>query len=58
MNLLETFYYENGGKMNFCRATSCPPLAMLNSLDCRLFLKYAKPENSKNVSTLLLATVW
>jgi sugar (pentulose or hexulose) kinase len=48
--LLEKFYAENGGKMNFCKATSSPPLAMLNSGLQIYFLKYAKPEKFKNVS--------
>jgi sugar (pentulose or hexulose) kinase len=48
--LLEKFYAENGGKMNFCKATSSPPLAMLNSGLQIYFLKYAKPEQFKNVS--------
>ncbi len=48
--LLSRFYEENGGKMNFCRATSSPPLAMLNSGLQIYFLKYAKPELFKNVS--------
>ena len=41
--LLERFYSENGGKLNFCKATSSPPLAMLNSGLQLYFLKYAKP---------------
>ncbi|WBL43924.1 FGGY family carbohydrate kinase [Algoriphagus halophytocola] len=43
-DLLSRFYEENGGKMNFCRATSSPPLAMLNSGLQLYFIKYAKPE--------------
>ncbi len=42
--LLERFYAENGGKMEFCKTTSSPPLAMLNSGLQIYFLKYAKPE--------------
>jgi sugar (pentulose or hexulose) kinase len=48
--LLEKFYSENGGKMNFCKATSSPPLAMLNSGLQIYFLKYAKPHLFKTVS--------
>ena len=48
--LLEKFYAENGGKMNFCKATSSPPLAMLNSGLQIYFLKYAKPDLFKTVS--------
>ena len=48
--LLEKFYLENGGKMNFCKSTSSPPLAMLNSGLQIYFLKYAKPEFFKHVS--------
>ncbi len=48
--LLKSFYQENGGKMNFCRATSSPPLAMLNSGLQIYFLKYAKPHFFKNIS--------
>ncbi|MFT4860430.1 MAG: sugar (pentulose or hexulose) kinase, partial [Algoriphagus sp.] len=48
--LLANFYSENGGKMNFCRATSSPPLAMLNSGLQIYFVKYAKPEFFKHVS--------
>ncbi|MFC3880328.1 FGGY-family carbohydrate kinase [Algoriphagus namhaensis] len=47
--LLDRFYQENGGKMNFCRSTSSPPLAMLNSGLQLYFLKYAKPEKFKNI---------
>lgn len=42
--LLERFYSENGGKFTFCKETSSPPLAMLNSGLQLYFLKYAKPE--------------
>ena len=42
--LLEQFYAENGGKFTFCKETSSPPLAMLNSGLQLYFLKYAKPE--------------
>ncbi|MFC5624261.1 FGGY-family carbohydrate kinase [Algoriphagus winogradskyi] len=42
--LLKKFYEENGGKMNFCRATSSPPLAMLNSGLQLYFIKHEKPE--------------
>jgi len=49
-DLLARFYEENGGKMNFCRATSSPPLAMLNSGLQIYFVKYAKPEFFKQVS--------
>jgi sugar (pentulose or hexulose) kinase len=42
--LLEQFYTENGGKFTFCKETSSPPLAMLNSGLQLYFLKYAKPE--------------
>ncbi|MHA7130867.1 FGGY-family carbohydrate kinase [Algoriphagus namhaensis] len=48
-DLLMRFYKENGGKMNFCRATSSPPLAMLNSGLQLYFLKFAKPEKFKNI---------
>jgi sugar (pentulose or hexulose) kinase len=48
--LLEKFYTENGGKMIFCKSTSSPPLAMLNSGLQIYFLKYAKPDFFKNVS--------
>lgn len=47
--LLDRFYTENGGKMAFCRKTSSPPLAMLNSGLQIYFLKYAKPDFFKNV---------
>lgn len=43
-DLLQRFYSENGGKMEFCRQTSSPPLAMLNSGLQIYFLKHAKPE--------------
>ena len=49
-DLLDRFYEENGGKMNFCRATSSPPLAMLNSGLQIYFLKYAKPDLFKNIA--------
>lgn len=49
-DLLSKFYEENGGKMNFCRATSSPPLAMLNSGLQLYFIKYAKPELFKNIA--------
>ena len=42
--LLERFYAENGGKFTFCKETSSPPLAMLNSGLQLYFLKYAKSE--------------
>ena len=42
--LLEKFYIENGGKFTFCKETSSPPLAMLNSGLQLYFLKHAKPE--------------
>lgn len=42
--LLSRFYKENGGKMTFCRATSSPPLAMLNSGLQLYFIKYEKPD--------------
>ena len=48
-DLLDRFYQENGGKMNFCWATSSPPLAMLNSGLQLYFLKYAKPEKFKKI---------
>jgi sugar (pentulose or hexulose) kinase len=47
--LLARFYEENGGKMNFCRKTSSPPLAMLNSGLQLYFIKYAKPELFKKI---------
>lgn len=50
-DLLDRFYQENGGKMVFSRATSSPPLAMLNSGLQLYFIKYAKPELFKNIST-------
>lgn len=43
-DLLSRLYEENGGKMNFCRATSSPPLGMLNSGLQLYFIKYTKPE--------------
>lgn len=43
-DLLNRFYEENGGKMTFCRATSSPPLSMLNSGLQLYFIKYTKPE--------------
>lgn len=42
--LLEQFYSENGGKFTFCKETSSPPLAMLNSGLQLYFLKHVKPE--------------
>ena len=42
--LLEQFYSENGEKFTFCKETSSPPLAMLNSGLQLYFLKHAKPE--------------
>ncbi|MDF2159156.1 FGGY family carbohydrate kinase [Algoriphagus sp. CAU 1675] len=47
--LLDRFYEENGGKMSFCRATSSPPLAMLNSGLQIYFIKYAKPDLFKKI---------
>lgn len=47
--LLERFYSENGGKMEFCRQTSSPPLAMLNSGLQLYFLKYAKPDQFEKI---------
>ncbi|MCE7053074.1 sugar kinase [Algoriphagus sp. AGSA1] len=47
--LLGRFYEENGGKMTFCRATSSPPLAMLNSGLQLYFIKYTKPELFKKI---------
>lgn len=49
-DLLRKFYEENGGKMTFCRATSSPPLAMLNSGLQLYFIKYAKPDLFKNIA--------
>lgn len=48
-DLLSRFYDENGGKMNFCRATSSPPLDMLNSGLQLFFIKYTKPELFKKI---------
>lgn len=42
--LLERFYSENGGKFTFCKESSSPPLAMLNSGLQLYFIKYTKPE--------------
>ncbi len=47
--LLSRFYEENGGKMTFCRATSSPPLAMLNSGLQLYFIKYTKPDLFKKI---------
>ncbi|WP_425638046.1 FGGY-family carbohydrate kinase [Algoriphagus yeomjeoni] len=47
--LLSRFYEENGGKMTFCRATSSPPLAMLNSGLQLYFIKYEKPDFFKRI---------
>lgn len=47
--LLNRFYSENGGKMEFCTQTSSPPLAMLNSGLQLFFLKYAKPEQYQKI---------
>lgn len=47
--LLTKFYKDNGGKMNFCRETSSPPLAMLNSGLQLYFIKYAKSELFKKI---------
>lgn len=47
--LLDRFYEENGGKMDFCRATSSPPLAMLNSGLQLYFIKYEKPEKFSKI---------
>lgn len=49
-DLLSRFYEENGGKMTFCRATSSPPLAMLNSGLQLYFIKYAKPDFFKKIT--------
>lgn len=48
-DLLSRFYEENGGMMTFCRATSSPPLAMLNSGLQLYFIKYAKPDFFKKI---------
>ncbi len=48
-DLLDRFYAENGGKMEFSKQTSSPPLAMLNSGLQLYFLKYEKPDLFKNV---------
>lgn len=48
-DLLSRFYEENGGKMSFCRATSSPPLAMLNSGLQLYFIKYEKPDFFKRI---------
>ncbi len=48
--LLTRFYEENGGKEAFCKATSSPPLAMLNSGLQLYFIKYAKPGLFKDIS--------
>ncbi len=52
-DLLNRFYSENGGKMEFCQQTSSPPLAMLNSGLQLYFLKHAKPDFFKNVKHCL-----
>lgn len=49
-DLLSRFYEENGGKMTFCRATSSPPLAMLNSGLQLYFIKYKKPDFFKKIA--------
>lgn len=49
-DLLKRFYKENGGKMSFCRATSSPPLAMLNSGLQLYFIKYSKPDYFKKIA--------
>jgi sugar (pentulose or hexulose) kinase len=51
--LLERFYSENGGKLDFCKVTSSPSLAMLNSGLQLYFLKYAKPEVFKKIQRSL-----
>lgn len=48
-NLLKQFYKENGGKMAFCKVTSSPPLAMLNSGLQIYFIKHTKPELFKKI---------
>lgn len=48
-DLLSRFYEENGGKMTFCRATSSPPLAMLNSGLQLYFIKYEKSDFFKRI---------
>ncbi|MBN3584394.1 sugar kinase [Algoriphagus aestuarii] len=48
-DLLNRFYEEQGGKMEFCTATASPPLAMLNSGLQLYFLKYEKPGQFKKI---------
>jgi hypothetical protein len=47
--LLNRFYEEQGGKMNFCTTTASPPLAMLNSGLQLFFIKNEKPEQFKKI---------
>ncbi|WP_296703724.1 FGGY family carbohydrate kinase [Algoriphagus sp.] len=47
--LLNRFYKEQGGKMEFCTTTASPPLAMLNSGLQLYFLKNEKPEQFKKI---------
>ena len=48
-DLLSKFYQENGGKMDFCKQTSSPPLAMLNSGLQLYFIKHQKPDLFKKI---------
>ena len=48
-DLLKSFYAQNGGKMDFCKQTSSPPLAMLNSGLQIYFIKHSKPELYKKI---------
>ncbi|WP_026955690.1 FGGY-family carbohydrate kinase [Algoriphagus vanfongensis] len=48
-DLLSKFYQENGGKMDFCKQTSSPPLAMLNSGLQIYFIKHQKPDLFKKI---------
>lgn len=49
VELLERFYQEQGGKMNFCTTTASPPLAMLNSGLQLYFIQNEKPELFKKI---------
>jgi len=51
--LLDQFYGQYEGKMEFCKKTSSPPLAMLNSGLQLYFLKYHKPQQFEKIATSL-----
>jgi len=52
-DLLDQFYQQYGGKMEFCKKTSSPPLAMLNSGLQLYFLKHHKPQQFAKIHSSL-----